>query len=89
VRECLQSLNSLVTKAEGGSGEIKVVVENIGSEDVIDLKPPQRDEHSAESAVASQAALPPASTATEPHANILLRKPRPVGSVVRYLQGFR
>ena len=38
VRECLQSLNSLITKAEGGSGEIKVIVTHNGG-DVIDVTP--------------------------------------------------
>jgi len=39
VRECLQSLNSLITKAEGGSDQIRVIVEHVAGEDVIDLKP--------------------------------------------------
>jgi len=33
-------LNSLVTKAEGGSDQMRVIVEYIAGEDVIDLKPP-------------------------------------------------
>src|SRR5215469_15875657 len=37
-RECLLSLNELLTKAEGGSGEIKVTIEHIGG-DVIDVAP--------------------------------------------------
>jgi len=37
-RECLLSLNELLTKAEGGSGQIIVTIEHIGG-DVIDVTP--------------------------------------------------
>src|SRR5215472_13148681 len=37
-RECLLSLNELLTKAEVGSGEIKVTIEHIG-QNVIDVEP--------------------------------------------------
>jgi len=38
-RECLISLNGLLEKAEGGSDQMRVIVEYIAGEDVIDLKP--------------------------------------------------
>jgi len=90
VRECLQSLNGLLTKAEGGSGGISITIACTGTVPVeaASGSPPDnrhlRDRQPPEPAAASQAALPPGSSATEaPHG------PRAVGSIVRYLQGMR
>jgi len=90
VRECLQSLNGLLTKAEGGSGGISITIACTGTVPVeaASGSPPDnrhlRDRQPPEPAAASQAILPPGSSATEaPHG------PRAVGSIVRYLQGMR
>ena len=71
VRECLQSLNSLLTKAEGSAGGIVVNVQTYGDPprkvelETDEPKNPWREPQPIEPAAASRAALPPAASATE------------------------
>jgi len=93
VRECLESLNNLVTKAEGGSGGIVVNIQCIGTAPSPEHKTrtAPNNQRPAQPAAASRAVLPassPTDAGSQPGA-IVPRKPRPVVGAVGYLQGLR
>jgi hypothetical protein len=93
VRECLESLNNLVTKAEGGANGIAVTVKYIGTAPSPEPKTrtAPNNQRPAQPAAASRAVLPassPTDAGSQPGA-IVPRKPRPVVGAVGYLQGFR
>ena len=90
VRECLESLNSLVMRAEGGSGSINVVINCIGEPvqlqegptvrgETATATPPNkrnpRDQLPPEPASVRQATLPPVSSATETGSQPWPRRP--------------
>jgi hypothetical protein len=98
VRECLESLNGLVTKAEGASARINVIVENIGIEaakrgspTTMQLKGDSTSELEPRPASLSHAELPPATPASQSNrfAIVPARKVRPLVGAVGYLQGMR
>lgn len=87
VRECLESLNTLVAKAEDGSARINVVIENIGVETAKD----SMSELEPRPASVSQAELLPPMPASQSNrvAIVPTRKVRPLVGAVGYLQGMR
>ena len=98
VRECLESLNGLVTNAEGASARINAIVENIGvaaakrgSPTTMQLKGDSTSELELKQASVSQAELLPPMPTSQSNSVAIMppRRPRPVVGAVRYLKGLR